>query len=297
MRVAEALDRVGGVADTATLIRLTSRRKVRTAVRNGDIVRDARGRMSLLTAKDAVRAANRLCGVVSHQGAAAYWGWELKTQPDRPVVTVPRNRKVSAERRDEVTLRWGLLDPDDVWQGIVTKPGRTVIDCAKGLPFDEALTIGDSALRHGNVTKSRLLQLAEDVAGPGRSACRRVAREANGRAANPFESVARAISLDVPGLHLVPQVVIREQGFTVRPDLVDEARRLVVEADSFAFHGSRRALVSDCERYNLLNLAGWTVLRFSWEHVMLTPEFVAACLRCACTGGCPVDAARLRRTA
>jgi hypothetical protein len=31
----------------------------------------------------------------------------------------------------------------------VTSPAWTVIDCAKDLPFDEALAIADSALRHG----------------------------------------------------------------------------------------------------------------------------------------------------
>ena len=76
---------------------------------------------------------------------------------------------------------------------------------------------------------------------------------ADGRADNPFESVLRAISLDVPGLGLVPQVEISMTGRrSVRPDLVDRSLRLVVEADSFEHHGSRKALVLDCARYDNL---------------------------------------------
>jgi len=98
-----------------------------------------------------------------------------------------------------VDVRWRTLDEDDVWNGR-TRAGRTVIDCAKDLPFDEALTVADSALRHGNVTHELLLSLADRVASTGRAQCQRVAREGSGRAANPFESVLRAIASDVAGL-------------------------------------------------------------------------------------------------
>ena len=54
----------------------------------------------------------------------------------------------------------------------------------------------------------------------------------------------------------------------VRPDLVDVTRNLVLEADSFSWHGSRAALRQDCRRYNRLVIAGWRVLRFAWEDVM-----------------------------
>ena len=104
---------------------------------------------------------------------------------------------------------------------------------------------------------------------------------ASGKAANPFESVLRAISLDVPDLALVPQVVIEEAGFRGRPDLVDQDRRIAVEADSFEFHGKRAALRRDCERFNALALQGWLVLRFSWEHVMHDQAYVRASLESA----------------
>jgi very-short-patch-repair endonuclease len=58
-------------------------------------------------------------------------------------------------------------------------------------------------------------------------------------------------------------------------DLADVDRRIVLEADSFEHHGERADLVRDCERYDELVACGWTVLRFSWEHVMFRPEWVA----------------------
>ena len=192
-------------------------------------------------------------------------------------MTVPAKRNVSPARRDGVTVRWRDIPPHDVW-GDVLRPGPTVVDCARSLPFDEALAIADSALRQGAVSRTELLRLAEQVTTTGRARSLRVAREATPLAANPFESVLRAIALDVPGLDLRPQVVIRDRGWTGRPDLVDEGRRLVVEAESFEFHGRRNALRRDCERYTALTLLGWTVVRFAWEHVMFDPGYVSGVL-------------------
>jgi very-short-patch-repair endonuclease len=155
------------------------------------------------------------------------------------------------------------------------------MDCAKDLPFDEALAVADSAVRHGDVTQGQLVVMAGRMPRRHRPTCLRVAFAANGLAANPFESVLRAISLDVPGLRCAPQVVIRGPGFTVRPDLVDERRRVVLEADSFEWHGSRSALRADCHRYNNLALDGWLVLRFAWEDVMFRPAYIQQCLAAA----------------
>jgi hypothetical protein len=60
VQVVEVVRRAGGVVDTRTLVGFTSRRKVRTALRRGEIVRDTRGRYASPSARDALRAANRL---------------------------------------------------------------------------------------------------------------------------------------------------------------------------------------------------------------------------------------------
>jgi very-short-patch-repair endonuclease len=221
-----------------------------------------------------VRAAAALNGVVSHASAAACHGWEMKRAAARPTVTVPRNRKVAAVRRAGVDVKWRDLPPEQVVPPGLTSPARTVVDCARCLPFDEALAIADSALRHGDVTREELLALAGTVPSTGRRQALRVARDADGRAANPFESVLRAIALDVPGLCFEPQKRVREGSFVCWPDLVDDVRRVAAEADSFEFHGKRRLLKRDCVRYNALAVRGWLVLRFTWEHVMFEPAYI-----------------------
>lgn len=277
MDVVDQMKRLGGVTDRATLIRCTSRSAVDRALRRGDIVRDGHGRYALPAAEAALRAANRLSGVVSHRSAALHWGWAVKTVPELPDVMVPKSRKVPVERRQEVSLHRGTPAPDQVQNGVTSRT-CTLVDCMRTLPFDEALAIADSALRSGDIGKQELIALADGVTGAGAARCRRVAAEANAKAANPFESVLRAIAVDVPGLRFEPQVVIRHGRFAVRPDLVDLEHGVVCEADSFEWHGNRSALRRDCRRYTGLVVRGWWVLRFTWEDVMFRPDYVRACL-------------------
>jgi len=277
--VVSVITRCGGIADAATLIRLTSRYAVAKAVQQQVIVRDARGRYAVPTAEVGMRTANRLCAVLSHTSAAAHWGWEMKDVPVRATVTVPRNRKVPGQVRADVDVFWRPLARGRMGSALVTSPIQTVLDCARWLPFDAALAIADSALRHSSVTQLELIDAVDTFRGPSRQHVLRVLQAADPRADNPFESVLRAIGLDVPGLTLVPQVEIRAQGRRlVRPDLVDQRLKLVVEADSFEHHGSRKALVLDCARYDNLVADGWTVLRFAWEHVMHRPAWVRSTL-------------------
>ena len=271
------LERLGGVADTATLLRFTSRARLRVALRRGQVVRDNRGRYSLPGVDEALRAANRLSAVLVEDSAAQYYGWEMKHRPPTPCLAVPRHRNLSPGRRQGLRIRFADLESDEV-NGMATSPGRTVTHCSARMPFDEALAIADSALRHGDVTRSGLIRHAETMPNRYRSRCLKVAFAASGKAANPFESVLRAIARDVPALDVEPQVWINDVG---RPDLVDESLGLVVEADSFEFHGRRSALKRDCERYNAFVVAGWLVIRFAWEHVMFEPAYVRKVLEAA----------------
>ncbi|MGO4598140.1 hypothetical protein [Terrabacter sp. 2RAF25] len=98
---------------------------------------------------------------------------------------------------------------------------------------------------------------------------------ASGKAANPFESVLRAIALDVPGLDVRPQIGIAVSGGArVVPDLVDASLGIVLEADSHEFHTGRKQLVTDCWRYDELVLGSWDVYRFAYEQVMFQQEWV-----------------------
>jgi len=99
----------------------------------------------------------------------------------------------------------------------------------------------------------------------------RVVAAADGRAANAFESVVRAISMKVEGLSLVPQVTIAE---SVTSDLVDLRLRIVVECDSWTYHAEKSAFRRDLDRYNTLAVDGWLILRFDRTHAMDKPGYV-----------------------
>ncbi len=252
---------LGGTSNYRQLVALSGRRDVAKAVERGVIVRTSRGCYALPEGDEAVAAAHACGGILSHASAALGWGWAVKTVPDRPHVTVPVKRKITRDVTGIHLHRRDLL-PEQITDG---RTGRdlTLEQCLRSLRFDEALAIADSALRSG-YSAERLRALSVDARGPGSAMLRKVAHAADGSAANPFESVLRAICIDVPGLEVRPQVRIG----AARVDLADEHLRLVLEADSFTWHGDRRALRRDAQRYNRLVVDGWVVLRFAWEDVM-----------------------------
>lgn len=182
-----------------------------------------------------------------------------------------RGRKVPLGSSRQIVLHRAALGPDDT-NGFATSRELTLLHCLRSLPFDEALAVADSALRSGE--HHLLARVAREARGPNSPQIRRVARLASELAANPFESALRAICLDVPGLRVQPQIEVLHGDVYARADLVDRTLRLALEADSFEWHGGRQALARDAHRYNLMAVAGWLVLRFSWDEVMFRPERV-----------------------
>ena len=266
---------LGHVATWSELQPHVTRRAVTAAMTRGEVERLSRDRYATPGLHAARREAERHHGVVSHLSAAVHHGFKVRTPPARPKVTVPRTHHVTRADEDCCEIRLRHLGPGDHAQGVTT-PLRTVVDCARDLPFEEALCVADSALRSSLVTPDGLVSLARRARGPGARALRRVAQQADGGSSGPMETVLRVISLD-RGLDLSTQLQIVDHGLFAVVDLGDPALRLAVEADSFAWHGDRRALDRDCRRYDELVVWGWTVLRFSWEQVMIDRDFVEWC--------------------
>ena len=271
MDVVTVIERFGGLASRAELIRATSRADVDRARGAGAVVRVGQGRYVLPGTDDAAALAFKLNGHLSHTNAALHHGWEVKTVPEVPHVVFPRKRNVSVVGRRQVVIHRAELGPDDV-SGIATSRELTLMQCLRSLPDDEALAIADSALRHGE--DATLRRVVASVRGAGSAKVRRIAAEADARAANPFESVTRAICLQVPGLRVTPQVVLTTDHYWACPDLVDRERRIIVECESWEWHGDRKGFLKDVRRYTLLSADGWTVLRFTWDDVMLRPAWV-----------------------
>ncbi|MCY4726239.1 DUF559 domain-containing protein [Nocardioides sp. STR2] len=278
MEIADLMPVLGGVATRDMLVRLTSRRALESALTAGELVRVNRGRYAVPGVHEGTELALTVTGHVCLVSAALAHGWKVKVVPAVPQIAVPKDRRIDAAVRTRIAVTWTDLHDTQV-EGLATNALTTLAMCGRRLPFDEALAIADSALRDG-FPVAHLRATAEAARGPGSARLRRVAAHADGRSDNPFESVLRAIAIDVPGLEVVPQVRITgELGLRVRADLVDRHLRIVIEADSFEWHGDRTALRRDARRYDLLVANGWTVLRFSWEDVMHDPDFVRAVLR------------------
>lgn len=243
------------------------------AVAQGFVVRHRRGTYALPDVEAARLAATRLLGVVSHSSAALMYGLDLLSEPDCVHVTLPSN----AMRRwvpDGVRLHYASLSPDERRAGL-TSIRRTIVDCARTLPLPEALAVTDSALRRSVATRAALLNELDQTRGRGVVRARCVLTRADPRAATVFESALRSITLDLGLTCLVPQLPVHTASVRARVDLGDPVRRIAIEAESFEFHGRRAQLTRDCARTNALGLAGWLVLRFSWEQVVFDPQYVA----------------------
>lgn len=272
-----ALRHSNGRATWAELRALgVSRGRLRGAVQRGAVARTRRGLYRLAELETQVDAAQSVAGVLSHRSAALQHGWKVATVPKFPEVVVPRNRNVTAHTRAGIDIRWRALGPEER-RGVATSPVRTVLDCARDLPFAEALAVADSALRaeHYGLDGAGVHELhAAAARAPqrGSRAVTRVLTHANALADNPFESVTRALALEA-GLEVEPQVQIVRPGLYATVDMADRGRRLVIEADSFAHHGHRSAFRQDVRRYSELAIHGWSILRVNWEDAMLRPDY------------------------
>ncbi|EON22748.1 MULTISPECIES: DUF559 domain-containing protein [Nocardioides] len=267
-----ALTRLGGIASTREVIGLTTRKRLRRAVSTGRVVHVSRSRYALPSQDEAQAVAVAIDGHLRLLSAAAHWGWKVKWSAQWPHIQVA----ATPSETIDASLTVGALPRADL-DGWATSRVRTVLDCAAELPFDEALSVADSALRSGEVTREEL-EAALTAAAP--AAARRVVAHSTHLAANPFESVLRAILIEA-GIAVVPQWATTINGVTYHPDLADPFNGIAIEADSFAHHGEKDAHDQDCLRYNALVTGGWIVLRFTWDQVMFKPAEVVATVRAA----------------
>ena len=158
------------------------------------------------------------------------------------------------------------------------------MDLCRILPLPEAVVVADSALRRGLLTVADLRGVLCGLPpgrGPGTVA--RAVALVDPCCGSVLESLLRVL-LHVHGIRS-PQAQLlvraRSGGVIGRVDFAWPDVGVVVEADGFAFHADRRRYRDDRRRGNALVLAGWRVLRFSWEDVVQHPDHVVACVRAA----------------
>lgn len=268
------VERLGGVVHRQDLITVCGRRAVDASLTAGRLVMPRRSWIRLPEQAEDLCDARAARAVLAGRSAALHHGWQVKSPPRRTEIVVPANR---GRLRTDLDVRRRDLPPAAVEDGVLT-PAATVLDCALALPFDEALSVADSALRSRRVAMSDLAAAALPLSRRQRHTVARVLDAATDLAANPFESVARAIALEVPGLRVAAQGAVDRIG---HGDLVDHRLRIVIECESHEFHSLPEAFRYDVRRYTRMVLAGWIVIRVVWEDVMHRPDQVRATFEAA----------------
>jgi len=173
-------------------------------------------------------------------------------------------------------------------QILITSPLQTTFDCARMLPFAQALAIADSAARAGLVAPTDLSQFADGLGKvAGVKAARRVVAHMDARAENGGESIARAAMIDlgfaVPELQT--EFVDPVSGTSYRVDFLwtrPDGKRVIGELDGRqkyedpSFMGGRDlvgVLTDERRRESRLTASGASVCRFSFADVCNRPRF------------------------
>jgi hypothetical protein len=211
--------------------------------------------------------------VLSHATAGA--AWNIRPSSAATIdVTVGRPGRA---RRAGVRLHWRrTITPDEVAEldGLpITTPARTLLDLAAGGMHGRSLEVAvDAAERQRLLDFADLHELLARYPGrPGTPSLKAVlARYRAGDTRSRLEELVAELC-DAHGLPRPLENCVIEG--KVR-DFYWPRRRLVVEADSYAWHRSPSALNDDRERDVELTLAGYRTLRFTWQQVTERRRYV-----------------------
>jgi hypothetical protein len=232
--------------------------------------------------------------VLSHFSAAS--AWDVRRSASGLIhVTVPGSagRKRRAGIRvhrperltsDEVTTLDGLP---------ITTPARTLLDlAASGLRGRELEAVLDRA------ELLRLLDFGE-LAGLLARRPRRAGAPAISATLSRYvpgtvdtRSLLEELVLELCDVHGLLRPLTNETVAGRKRDFYWPHARLVVETDGYTWHRSPSAMSEDRERDTVLVLAGYRVLRFTWEHVTRRADYVARSLLAA-LGATPPRPGRL----
>ena len=208
--------------------------------------------------------------VLSHRAAADLW--DLRPSEARIAITVPNSRP-ELSRALEVH-RTRIVHPSDFTRlhGIpVTSVARTLLDLAAIVSPRRLARAVDRAERLD------LFDLAATEEALARACGRRGARALRG-AIGAWQPRGTRRELEDRFADLIAESALAAPQFNV---LVDGERmqhevdafwpeqRLVVELDSFAYHRTRRDLERDAAKTADLELAGFRVVRLTWDDVVV----------------------------
>jgi very-short-patch-repair endonuclease len=217
--------------------------------------------------------------VASHRAAGILWEFHM---PDQIVeVTALRHRRRRAS--DVVWHESYHLTERDITEveGIpCTRPVRTFVDLGVVLSPDDLEAVLNEGIRRNLLSVTAIVRRLEDFGAlrRGNTTVRAALnRHAPGQRApesvleTRFLQLVRSAGLPEP----VPQHEVRLKGDVIaRLDFAYVDRKVAIELDGAAYHSGELAQRRDRRRDNRIGALGWRVLRFDWNEVTRTPEYV-----------------------
>jgi very-short-patch-repair endonuclease len=274
----------GMVARRQLLRAGVSRDQIARWVRRGLLYRQHWGIYSVgheaVTPRGLLRAALLACGdgaVLSHESAAYLWGL-VESAPEIIDVTIKRRH---CRSRPGLRVRQVQeLDPRDLRlrSGLpVTSPSRTIIDRAADVsPYELDRLIAEA--RASRLIRPGELEAAVDRAGRCRGAAQtRAFLVAEGEPGITRSGGERLLRRRLRQARLA-QPLSNAKVVGCEVDFLWRDEKLVVEFDSWQFHGHRRAFESDRRKDVILAGAGYQVLRFTWRQLETEPLVVIAAI-------------------
>lgn len=231
-------------------------------------------------------AMRKLGAVVSHRSAAYVHDLD-RPQHLKPTVSVGRNQTkdlngVTVHQMADITSEH-LVEVEGL---IVTIPERTIVDLAAVLSSGHLERLVDNGFAAGTVDIDHLHSVFNELGRrgkPGTAKLRRLLEVRTGDYHAPDTELERLLVrlIDQAGLP-TPQLQFRAswlRRINGRVDLAYPDHELVIEGDSRRWHMLAAAFETDRLRDNAAQLAGWRILRFTWDEVTKSPERVAATIR------------------
>lgn len=213
-------------------------------------------------------------GWASFRTGAALWVFDGCRPGIVEILTERWRRRPNASVRIHETTSLHEDDRSELHGIPVTSAPRTAIDLGAVLPSARVERAVDTIWRRKLATPDQLWACVERLDTPGRPwvhvAKRAIAvRVGIDLGTNEFEERLRRLVTRAALPDPEPQVAIHDArgSFIGRVDWLIRDVRLVLECDSFEWHGTWHRRKADLRRDRRLVAAGYVVLRFSWEDV------------------------------
>lgn len=270
----------GGLATTAELLTVITRKQLAGFVKAGMLIRVCHGvyapREPDLLGK--LAALDLLAGqpIVACMGtAAALYGFDTEATSRLhvldPGVRMRPSPNLMVHQRVGAPLR-------RVEGRLATAPAWTVIEVARTLRRPRALATLDAAMHVGACTTGELhVAIREQKGRRGIVRVRELIAYADRRAESPMESEARLVLID-GGLPMpeLQYTIVDHYGRAWRADFAWPDAMLIAEYDSVEWHVGREALLHDRLKTARLQECGWTTVPMTVDDIRRDPIGLAA---------------------